>query len=535
MPSKSASKGYLALVLHSHLPFVRHPEYEDCLEEDWLYEAITETYIPLLRVFEGLVRDKIAFRLTVSLSPPLVTMLTDALLQQRYVRHIERLIELADKEVRRTRSTPEFHQTAQMYLRKFRECRRYFVDDNRGDLVRVFRDLQESGHLEIITCSATHGFLPLLNTHPQIVRAQVAIGAKHYESTFSRRSAGMWNAECGYFPGLEKFLAAEGVRYFFVDAHGILYADKPPRYGVFAPLVCDGGVAAFGRDLESSRSVWSSEEGYPGDPNYREFYRDIGYDLDFDYVKPYIHDSGLRISTGIKYYRITGRGSANKKSYSERAATDTARRHAADFVNSRIEQIEYLAPLMDRPPIIVAPYDAELFGHWWYEGPQFLDQLFRALDKHRGVLEPITPATYLERHPDNQWATPSLSSWGNKGYSEVWLEGSNDWIYRHLHKAGERMIQTANRFPQPSDTQRRLMNQMARELLLAQSSDWAFIMKTGTMVDYATRRTKDHLLNFNDLCEQLRSGMLDETSLGNLESKNKIFPDIDFRVYAADE
>lgn len=528
-------KGYLALVLHAHLPFVRHPEYEDFLEEDWLYEAITETYIPLLHMFHGLERDGVDWRLTMSITPPLASMLADELLQKRYLHHIELLIELSEKELVRTRMQPEFHETAKMYNRKLRLCREIFADVYGNNLLRGFKKYQDMGKLEVITCGATHGFQPLLQHNPKSVRAQVMVARDHYIETFGRPPRGIWNGECGFFPGLDESLKEAGIRFFFVDSHGIMFADRRPRYGVFAPLYTPSGVAAFGRDMESSKSVWSAEEGYPGDGRYREFYRDIGFDLDFDYIKPYVHESGLRIATGLKYFKITGRVDLRDKApYNERDAMEAAASHAGNFMFNRQQQVMHLASLMDRPPIIISPYDAELFGHWWYEGPEFLNYLIRKIHYDQDDVKLTTPMEYLQMFPTNQVAMPSFSSWGNKGYSEVWLEGSNDWIYRHLHKAADRMEELAARYPNPTEIERRALNQCARELLLAQSSDWAFIMKTNTMVRYAVKRTKDHVNRFNDLYGQILRGEIDEPMLRELEWKDNIFPKINYRVYAGE-
>lgn len=523
-------KGYLALVLHAHLPFVRHPEYEDFLEEDWLYEAITETYLPLLDVYEGLERDGIDFRITMSITPPLANMLSDGLLQDRYLRHLNKLIELAYKEIERTRWMPEFHETAVMYKDKFERCRELFENQYHKNILNGFRHFQDAGKLEIITCGATHGFMPLMDMYPNAVRAQVQVAKADYNKHFGRDPRGIWNGECGYYPGLEQHLADAGIKYFFVDSHGILHAEKRPKYGVFAPLFCRNKVAAFGRDIESSKSVWSAEEGYPGDYNYREFYRDIGFDLDFDYIKPYIHDSGLRINTGIKYYRITGT-SMHKEPYNHHVARDITASHAGNFMFNREQQVAYLNSIMDRPPIIVSPYDAELFGHWWYEGPDFINFLLRKISCDSQTVGLITPSEYLEKFPVNQVSTPSFSSWGNKGYAEVWLNGSNDWIYRHLHKASERMVELANHNKDASGLLERALNQASRELLLAQSSDWAFIMKTNTMVEYAIKRTRDHVNRFTDLYYAIKSKHIDEGWLAAMESKDNIFPEINFRVY----
>jgi 1,4-alpha-glucan branching enzyme len=362
------------------------------------------------------------------------------------------------------------------------------------------------------------------------VRAQVKVATSHYETVFGRKPNGIWLPECGYHPAHDEILKEAGLRYFFADAHGVLHGTPRPKYGVFAPVYCRGtGIACFGRDLESSKQVWSSIEGYPGDYFYREFYRDIGFDLDYEYVRPYIHPDGVRINTGIKYYRITG--NENKEPYNPQEARRKAAEHAGNFMFNREKQIEYLHDFMQKKPLIVSPYDAELFGHWWYEGPLWLEFLMRKICFDQKSIRLITPTEYLTENPRNQVITPSLSSWGWKGYSEIWLQGANDWIYRHLHSASFRMTELAKSFPEADGLLKRALNQALRELLLAQSSDWAFIIATGTHTSYAIRRTKEHLLRFTRLYEDIKANSLDENWLRDIEYKDNIFPDIDYKVH----
>jgi len=526
------AKGYFCLVLHAHLPYVRHPEHENFLEERWLFEAITETYIPLIDSFNKLVGEGVSYRVTLSVSPPLASMLTDGLLQDRYLKHLDKLIELAEKEVQRTRGTP-FHDTAMMYRDRFYRTKYIFCDQYGKNLVNAFKQLEEQGRLEITTCAATHGFLPLMMVNPNAVRAQIGTAVDLHKKYFGRAPRGIWLPECAYASGIDDILKELGIKFFFTDTHGILYASHRPRFGVFAPVFCPSGVAVFGRDMESSKQVWSADEGYPGDANYREFYRDIGFELDFDYIKPYIHPDGIRIHTGIKYHRISGR-KEDKQPYNPHWAWEKVVQHAGNFVFNREHQVAHLSGLMDRPPVIVAPYDAELFGHWWFEGPLFLETLLRKFHTDQDSVELITPSDYLQMFPCNQVVKPCASSWGNKGYNEVWLSRANDWIYRHLHMASERMTEMADRYPKADGLLLRALKQAARELLLAQSSDWAFIMSTGTMVDYAVKRTKNHLLNFNGLYEQIKYNRLEEPWITELEWKHNIFSDIDYCLYGSD-
>ena len=534
--------GYLAIVLHAHLPFLRHPEDPTVMEERWLYEAVVDTYLPLLRTFEGLAHDRVPFRCTLSLSAPLLCMLRDDLLKQRIAHHLDRLIDLGEEEIERTQREPWYQKLALMYHARFRELRRTWQAHD-GDLVKAFRRLLERDvGLEVITSNATHAFMPLMDKNWPAMRAQVEIAADYYEECFGRRTQGMWLGECGYVPGVDELLRAAAVRYFFVDSHALSNASRPPVFGVHAPIYCRSGVAAIARDDESSRQVWSAKEGYPGDAHYRDFYRDIGFDLPLEVIGPWIHPEGHRLYTGFKYHAITHAQLHDKWVYDPEAARGKVGLHASHFRASRRSQAEALRGKMDRPPLIVAPFDAELFGHWWFEGVQFLDDLFRQLhfDEPKGdhSIEPMTPALYLDRHPTNQVATPSASSWGQKGFNEYWLNESNAWVYRHLHEAAERMVELAKRFTaeSPNDLQRRALKQCVRELLLAQSSDWAFIMKTGTTVSYATRRTNEAILRFMKLHDELAAppngSRIDEPYLAALEQKDNLFQEVDWRVYA---
>ena len=381
-----------------------------------------------------------------------------------------------------------------MYNQLFIEARALFVGKYQRNLIAAFRKFQDLGKLEIITCGATHGYLPLMEINPNAVRAQIRVAAVHYEQLFGRKPKGVWLPECGYQPGHDEFLKEAGIRYFLVDTHGILHGTPRPKYGIFAPVYCKSGVAAFGRDMESSKAVWSAVEGYPGDYDYREFYRDVGFDLDYDYIRPYIHVDGTRINTGIKYHRITGNVDlAFKQAYVRKRALEKGADQAGNFMFNREKQVEHLYGWLGKKPIIVSPYDAELYGHWWYEGPQWLNFLIRKIYHDQKSVKLITPSEYLELFPRNQIVTPSMSSWGWKGYSEVWLEGSNDWIYRHLHKAADRMVELAQTFSNVNGLLQRALNQAARELLLAQSSDWAFLFKTGTVPAYPYKPTHKSL------------------------------------------
>ncbi|MBN1337447.1 MAG: DUF1957 domain-containing protein [Deltaproteobacteria bacterium] len=522
----SEPAGTLSLVLHAHLPFVRHPEYSDFLEEDWLFEAITETYVPLLRALDRLWKDGIDFRLAISLTPPLCEMLADPLLQERTLRRLHALVDLAGRQARERRGTP-FEAAATYYAWDLEETRHLYEEVLHGRILDRFREYQERGCIEILTCAATHGFLPLMATD-EARHAQVAIGARNYEKHFGRRPQGIWLPECAYAPGLDHLLAREGIRWFCVESHGLQRGTPNPRYGTARPVCTPSGVAAFGRDRETSEQVWSAESGYPGDPLYREFYRDLGYDLPYDEVRSLLHGDGVRRSIGLKFHRITGKVPLDRKEpWVPAWALERADVHAGNFLHNRQAQVRHLSDVLEFPPHLTAPYDAELFGHWWFEGPRFLESFLRKAACDQRELELLTPSEYLARHPVHEEVTPALSSWGARGFFEVWLNEKNDWIYRHLHRAEERMVDLVQRFPKADGVLGRALRQAGRELLLAQASDWAFIMTMGTSVPYAEKRTRDHLSRFTGLYEQILGNRLEEPWLEDLEWRDSIFQELD--------
>lgn len=508
---------------------MRHPEHEEFFEEDWLFEAITETYIPLLNVLERLMRDAVAFKLTMSITPPLCAMLQDELLRSRYVRHLDRIISLAERECDRTRGEPELQELTRFYLDLLQSTRRQFDDQWQRDLLGRFRHFRDAGVLEIIASAATHGLLPLLAQSPEAVRAQVLVGLDVYRDILGADPAGFWLPECAYAPGLDRILQEANIRWFILDAHGLMFGKPRPRRAIYAPCFTPAGPAAFARDPESSRQVWSADSGYPGDPAYREFYRDIGFDLPGGHVSPESPNRTARF-TGLKYHRITGCGET-KEVYNRSWAEAAAEAHAEHFLDSRRRQLQELTG-HDFTPIITIPFDAELFGHWWFEGPHFLESFIRKAAAHADELTLATPSEYLAANPTQEVVEPAASSWGDKGYWGVWLDASNAWIYPHLHAAARRMTETARLHASAATaTTERVLKQLARELLLAQSSDWAFLIRSGTAKQYATRRTTDHIARFNALYEQLQSGNIDERFLSECESRDNLFGDVNWRHY----
>ena len=487
------ARGYLALVLHAHLPFVRHPEHERPLEERWLHEAIAECYLPIIEALDRLTSDGVPFALTMSLTPPLAAMLSDELLRDRFDDHLARMRALCEHEIVRLEGDGFLGPVAHFYRGRLAEIAATWSRIGR-DVIGALVRHRDEGRLDLLTCSATHAYLPGLLSRRPSLRAQLRLGVAAFRLHVGRDPLGMWLPECAYDPAFDADIAEAGIRYTVLDTHGLLHARPRPPFGVAHPIVSPSGVAFVARDADASRQVWSREVGYPGNAFYRDFYRDIGFDLPAEDLHGELGPFGSRVMTGLKYHRITGRTDA-KLAYQPGVARERARADAADFVASRITEVSRLGATMPVPPLVVAPYDAELFGHWWFEGPWFLEDVFRHLDRARRAGADIAATTlrgYLEAHPAALAATPAASSWGAGGHGEVWVGPAAAPFWRHVHHASREVEQLVATRRFETGVRGEALDLAIRQALLLQTSDWPFIMKTGSMVEYAEARVRAH-------------------------------------------
>jgi 1,4-alpha-glucan branching enzyme len=523
-----SASGYLLMVLHTHQPFVRHPEREQPVEENWLFEAITESYIPLLEMCEGLLRDGIDCKLTFSLTPDLSEMLADSYRQQGYVRYLEERLAFLERETERLKDRPELRRLARMYHQRFLRC--YQVLESWGrNLITAFSHLKAWQPVSLLSSAATHAYLPLWELYPDIVELQIEVGARSYEKCFGHRPAGFWLPECGYFPGLDGLLGKRGIKFFFLDAHGILNGEPRPRYGEYAPVHTPSGVAVFARDWHSHDQVWLKDRGYPGDPFYLDYDGDVGFELMPDSPCTVTHQQGPA-RTGIRYYR--GGAGASREPYDPHRASLRCLEHADHFVQRCRRQAESLRTRLGKEPVLVALFDTEHFGHWWHEGPRWLNQVIRKLGCEPNSLQMITAEEYLSLGPRNQVVNPSTSSWGYQGYSETWLMGRNHWIYPALYKAIDALRRLAAGVPAPDGLRRAALDQYLRELLLAQSSDWAFLMHAQAAQSYPESRVRGHLANIESIRRQLETNCFDSEWLVSVRQRNNIFESVDlFGLY----
>ena len=520
MNGPSPNKNYLgrlAIVLHAHLPYVRKHE-KNSLEEDWLFEAILECYIPLLKVIESSKKqDNSNTKLTLSLSPTLLSLLQNKQIQKKFSSWIKTRIEFLNDLPHKEQVASEF------LLRNIKNNYSYWVKCS-GNLIDKFKNLNITGNLDILTCAATHGYLPILRLNPKTVSGQINTAIRSHEVVFGTRPLGIWLPECAYYEDLDEILFNCGIRYAVLDGHGILNGSPRPRYGVYAPICSKKGVAFFGRDSESTLPVWSSREGFPGNPVYREFHKDLGWELSSSELQ----NKGIPTSRplGLKFHKITNNRAslAKKEFYIEDEAIKKVGEHSDNYLLSRSKQLRNLSLSNSFDPLLIAPFDAELFGHWWYEGPIFIENILKKSIKYSIKLTNLKEI--LLQKPNLQICDPSPSSWGQGGYHNYWLNDKNAWIVPEITKAGYVFVELSTRTFN-DDISTRLLKQAGRELLLSESSDWSFILRAGTTTDLAKERIDRHLFRFWKLIDMLeKKSIVDYKFLEYIEDEDNIFPDI---------
>lgn len=555
--------GAFALVLHTHLPYCRKAGRWPHGEE-WLHEALAETYVPLLDALYALRDEGIPFRLTINLTPVLVEQLADADVQAHFLEYLDQEITAAREDRARFAASGEAHleYLARFYEEFYRRVQGTFVERFEKDVIRAFRNLQDAGFIEIITCAATHGYLPLLSRDSSIY-AQLKTAVASYERHFGRPPRAVWLPECAYRPakldddgtwrpGLEEFLAGFGLRCFFAETKAIVgvrtveaelealplgpYGEAERRYRVtvgkgtvssgttFSAYyvvnregqVTDPPVAVIGRNERTGMQVWSASWGYPGDADYREFHRK-------DPV------------SGLQYWRVTGPNVdlGQKDLYHPDWAAAKVRQHAAHFAGLVKDLLHEHYEHTGEYGLIASNYDTELFGHWWFEGIAWIQETLTALAQE-GAVDLTTACDYLEEHPPRETIALAEGSWGAGGTHWTWDNDDTHWMWPLIHEAERRIERLVAQYPNAGPEAEAALNQAGRELLLLESSDWPFLVTTGQAKEYAAERFRTHLERFQRLATLLENG--DVAAACALATEwyelDKVFPELDYRWFA---
>lgn len=533
----------ISWMLHAHMPYCRKSGRWPAGEE-WLFEAMFETYIPLLQMFRRFQQQNLRPRIMVGVVPILAEQLADPYMQDQFGAYMEDKIARAQKDQTRWNPSDPKYKVAVYWEEKLREIYHAYSQHFFRDILGSLKWFQEEGVIELVTSAATHGFLPLME-YDSAVYAQIHLGVTTYEKYFGQKPKGFWLPECAYRwkewdkhqnrerKALDEWLADEGIQYFFTENIGIERAKllQSPKTGsakkenqpwIHQAYKLESGVVAVGRNLLTSRKVWSPQEGYPGNPAYREFHQKDG-------------------ESGLHYWRVTGKSQMDKAIYDPVVAKEIVLQQASDFV-SLLEQtgnqLHQTHP-MKFPPLINSQYDAELFGHWWWEGPAWLEATYTLLMQSNRLI-PISMGDYIHEYGDRLGTIRMASStWGENGDFTVWQNPEHGWLWPYINAVTfdfERVLQdikASRRILTDRDT--RILQQTAREKLLLEGSDWPFLLYTKQAKEYANQRFHNHHQRFNKLlwaCKDLTdpSRLLDH-ELAYFEDKDNPWAHLSWDIF----
>lgn len=563
-------KGKFALVLHSHLPYViSHGKWPHGM--DWLSEAASECYIPLLNTFNRLLDEGIKAKVTMDISPILSEQFADDNFKSELIEYLNMKISSAanDRENFEKEGLDEYIVTAKHWEKHFTQILIDFTEKYHRDLNKAFRQLQEAGAIEIITCGATHGYFPLLSEDISI-QAQVKQAISAHERHFGVKPRGIWLPECAYRPryewqnpaeperkpymrkGVDEFLSENGIEFFIVDTHltrggknigayierfqalqqlwkqfssqykpANVNKERSPYevYLVSSNPAKKKPVAIFTRDPNTTIQVWSGEHGYPGDGNYLEFHK-------------------KSFPGGHRYWKITSQKAdlGSKEVYNIQRAKESIYPQADHFVNLIKDVLDGYRQRGNDLGILVSPFDTELFGHWWHEGPDWLYEVYKRIDKDEAI-ERVTLSEVMDKKKPSTVIQIPEGSWGQGGFHYIWLNDWTKWTWKYVYEAERKMIELAQKFADSdNENLQKIVKQAARELLLLQSSDWQFLISTWSARDYAELRITQHFDDFKrlyDMANKYGSGEYMDPGewyfLGEVEKRDKVFPDINVK------
>jgi 1,4-alpha-glucan branching enzyme len=534
-------KNVIAIVLNAHLPFARKDSADFSFEELPFFATVSETLIPLLEVFDRLEADKIPFRLGLAISPILCHLLSDELMINHYLDYVDRQIAFGAEEIERTKDDPCMHNLAKYYYDNAIERRINFTERYEKNIPRVLSRYQKKGRIELLASTATNCFLPFYVNHFEVIRAQIETALASHKKFFKTKPAGFWLPELGYHPRLSTYLSVYDFRYTIIDTHSALLANPAPKYGSFFPLKTKHNIDLLVKDFYAYNDIMDREQGLPVEGAFRDFFHDAADDLPLESIKLFLGEDGTRLSSGYKYFSI-GDSDGQRKPYDPALAAEKARNYAGVFLERRISALNRAARLMrkdlDGDALSLCAWNADFLGRFWHEGPLFLETVFRA-GCQRDEIKFMTPSEYLGSQAKTQFqiVKPEYSSSGFNGYAESWIDASNDSFYRHLFHAAERMAELAERFRNETGIKERALNQAAREILLALSSDWQRLISVQNNTslpkwkNYARNELESHLKNFTTIYEALGSNYLSTRFLTDIEHRYNIFPDINYTVF----
>ena len=528
----------LILVLNSSQEYIRHSGTDAkkyAAVTNFLFEAISGTYLPLLRMFENLEKDSIKFKLSLVLSPVLCTLLEDSLIQKQYLEWLDARIEFGMKEIKRTAEMHDLQKNAKALFEKAQEDKKTF-EAYGCRLVKKFHEYQKKGYIEILATCGTDIFMPFYNDMPEVLNAQVEAGIYAYRSFFGEMPDGFWLPELGYYNGIEKSLHDYGMNYTILDSRSFLFGEIEPNDGLFRPTRFTNALVAFGRDYDSDQEIFG-EDGYARSAEYRNEMRDVGFMLPPEDLEPFIAKGEIRYSFGYKYWNKTeiddselGDVNEMENVYNASEAMLKCLKDADSFVNAKMKKLSAAEVLMNgKEACMVVTINTNRLRSEWAEGIDWLEAVIRKADS--SGLDLAVPKEFIMNPFELQRIKPYYGASCGVGYGENLLSSKNSWMMRYIRKASERMVDLADRFPMETGLKARLLNLGAKELMFCQSLGWAKMINDDDYPEYAEMRFKQGINDFTAVFDALGSNTVSTEWLTGLEAQHQIFPWMNYRIF----
>jgi hypothetical protein len=517
-------KKTLLFIFHAHVPYIRHTDDNEPLEANQLYEMLLYGLLPFLRMCSRLDADAVPFKCALVISPLLCEMLKSPFCQERYCSYLNRQIAFAQQELQRTAGEPQEDMLRQ-YLDFLMLNREDFNVLYKKDILSGINCFAAKGCIELLATSATPCFFPFYQNMPEVLTVQIEQGLSSFRENFGTVPAGFWLPSMGYDTGLDSVIKSYGLDYTVLESQSFLFADRPPVNGVFSAAMGESGLVFLGKDSAAYADIAHPETGFYLHSDYLDTDRDAGFELDEQALAPLFDVQKGRRTTGFCYHRRDGVG------YDIATGARQAEKDAEQFIANRDAVLTEAANLIDADPLCsVSVLPLSFLGKTWMEGLWWLEAVFRKLAL-RHDMHCALPAEYLKKVRRIQSITPFYASNLPSGYADELINSSNDWMFPRIQKATERMIDLAGRFPNDQGLKERMLNMAAKELLLAQSTDWPLMTDAQTSVEYAAAECEEHLDVFTDVYDSLGSGSVGTDRLIKREKEYPIFSEMNYRFF----
>ena len=519
-------KKTLLFIFHAHVPYIRQSDENEPLEAAQLYEMLSYGLLPFLRICRRLDSDAVSFKCALVISPLLCEMLKSSLWQERYGVYLDRHITFAQQELKRTSGTAR-EDIVRMYLEFLTLNREDFHTRYKKDILSGINFFVAKGCIELLATSATPCFFPFYQDMPEALTAQIEQGLSSFREDFEAVPAGFWLPLMGYDTGLDSIIKSYGIDYTVLEGQSFLFADRPPVNGVFSAAIGESGLAFLGKDSTACADVANPETGFYLHPDYLDTDKDVGFEFDEQALSPLFDVKKGRRATGFCYHRRGG------GEYNAAAGALQAEKDAERFIANRnavlTEAMELLGTDTD-PLCSVSVLPLRFLGKTWMEGMRWLEAVFRKVAQRRDM-QCALPTEYLKKVRRIQSINPFYASNLPSGYADELINSSNDWMFPRIQKAAERMIDLAGRFRNDQGLKERMLNMAARELLLAQSTDWPLMADAQISADYAAAECEEHLAAFTDVYDSLGSGSIGTDRLIKREKEYPIFSEMNYRFF----